>query len=159
MRTTQGAQLGLMYSIPVLAWTAGQYLLQQADNPDFGRIAATALEGLWTVAVLLAALLIPLTGRDETLGEDLAGGVLLVMVPLPLVSLAWLAGAPQAALLIRGQLMLCGATALMVLATWALARFFGPAPILWPARVAMGTLSTACLWLLRDQWLNWLIPV
>jgi hypothetical protein len=150
--TRTGLNVALAYTLPVLAWLLGQSLLVATGQSDPGR----SLHLLFTSLLLLQAgalsVSLPWLLRSSSRPGHICAVAMLLLVPLPLYAIVWLAGAVPAAVL--GLALLCLSGFAVLLYVWfALCLAWTRAGQL-RALVLLGTqvVTLGCCWHFRVGW-------
>lgn len=148
----QGLLLGLAYSLPLVVWSGSRW--QPGPAAMVAADWRLTVETLLLVQALVSVLYVPAWTGRVTVWEQGLGLLLLQWVPLPLLALAWLAGALDADQLCLGPLGLAVGGGWLIMVARLLDRLTGR----WQ-RLALAVLqgiTAAGIWAFRAEWLAWL---
>jgi len=112
--TPADLNLALSYSVPVLLWAAGVAGLADESSTPVSDVASQSAETLFIVQALSITLIAPWYATQGRLTDALIGLLIVVVIPLPLLSVIWLTGAVDAPALAAGQLFVTGLSVLLL---------------------------------------------
>ncbi len=144
-----GLLLGLAYSMPVVVWTLTQAAATHSGSFDAAVWASQVLLILQATAV---ALWTPWYGRESPWASALTGMLLLILVPLPLITILWLTGTWSLTVIARAEVTLLIFAAALLFGIRALARL----PVSSITSAIAQLVGIVGLWAFRDDWLGWL---
>jgi hypothetical protein len=148
--------IGAAYSLPVIVWslaTAANVIDAAKPVSPFilqSTMALICLQGL-TVALIM-----PMVSVSSDYRTSLFSALLLLAVPLPVFTFAWLATSVSAAVIIKAQLLILGAAMVLIGAgrTLSLGKL---GPEVRPYAVVGLQLTAGMLvWVFRDEGSRWL---
>jgi hypothetical protein len=149
-----GLVMGFGISTPILVWLGASLFGPPAGRIDAQAKLGDAMQVLWVVQTL-AIVLAAARGIDADAIGRLLGAVALVVVPLPLLVLAWLAEATTGAAILRGLGLCMACTTLAVALGSVVERTSADGEM---RRVGLATVEVAlaaAVWAFRDTWLGW----
>lgn len=143
---------GLACTVPAVIWGVG---LAASPHGAVAEGFAAGVAGLWIAQALCLAVLLPACVTLWTAREAASGAALFVLVPLPVLTLAWLMGVLPAAVSLRGLLLL-GAGAVLVLAAMGCLRVSARPTLAGAAMMVLLQTGLGSVTLVfRDSWLDW----
>ena len=150
-----GYVTGFMICLPLLIWTWGSIACtEMAVNVTL--IINQALDVLWCLQITAIILTVPWFIREHAALECYFANLCVILIPLPFVSLAWLASALSFLFIIKiiaVQLVVSLVAVALVsqLKHWLLFTIM-------PIRLDMPLclIASAIIWNTSDQWLSWL---
>ena len=146
---------GFMICLPLLIWTWGS-IAGAEPAVNAAQIIDQALDVLWRLQMTAIILSTPWFIREHSAVECYFALVCLILIPLPFVSLAWLASAISFLYIIKIIALLL----VVSLATVAFVLPLNQRPLsaIMPIRLDMPLclIASAIIWNTSDQWLNWL---
>ncbi len=148
--TRTGLNLALLYSVPVLLWAAG--VANEGSTP-VADIALQCAGILFLVQALSVALIAPWYATQNRLQDGLVGLLIVLLVPLPLLSIIWLTGAVEASVLASGQSLVLGLSALLLVFSRSLNAVI---PAAFPRDIMIACVqvgAAAGTWAFRHQWM------
>ena len=146
---------GFMICLPLFIWTWGSIACAEtAVNVTL--IINQALDVLWRLQMTAIILSAPWFIRDHSAVECYFASVCLILIPLPFVSLAWLAAAISFLYVIKIIALLLVVSLITVAFVLPVNRL--PLSAIMPIRLDMPLclIASAIIWNTSNQWLNWL---
>ena len=145
--------LGLLYSLPLMLWVAGQ--LDPTPGGSGADVALRCAQILVLVQSIMLACVAPWYAWDSRWQDGLTGLLIVLLVPLPLVAVIWLTGAADASTLVLAQAGLVSLAALL-LALGKLVAHAVPSGVFSAIAVtSLQVCAVAAAWILRHEWLAW----
>jgi hypothetical protein len=147
---------GIACTLPIALWLLIQLRIAGEAGVPARQLAQQCMEVLPLLQSLAVVLCMPWLLRDPLWRSRLSALVLLLLVPLPLVGLCWLAGAAQLAAIARAAAWVAGFALLVCLlilplVAWLPQRHFRPAAI-----AVTQLLLMLALWRMRAQVSGWI---
>ncbi len=147
--------VGLICTFAMVIWVSGNILTLERTDKLHGWIFSIGLRGLWTVQAMAIAFLAHWLSDRFGWRQAMSGLLILILVPLPLLTLSWLTGAVQLAVLGYGLVSLLVGSILILGAAEAISQLI-EAPF--PKKIGIATvqiLSATAAFALIDTWFAW----
>ncbi len=146
---------GFTICLPLLIWTWGSIACTEAAL-NAALIINQALNVLWCLQITAIILSAPWFIREHSALECYFANGCVILIPLPFVSLAWLASAVSFLVIIK--IIAVQLAVSLVTVTLVLQLKHGLVFTKMPVRVDMPLclIAAAIIWNTSDQWLNWL---
>ncbi len=146
---------GFMICLPLLIWTWGSIACAETVV-NATLIINQAIDVLWRLQMTAIILSVPWFIREHSAFECYFANLCVILIPLPFMSLAWLASAISFLFIIKiiaVQLAISLVTVALVLPLKQGLHFTGI-----PVRLDMPLclIASAIIWKTSEQWLNWL---
>lgn len=152
-----GTYAGLVCTMPAAVWLLASIKLTAGSHSAVLAASLQAVEALALLNTLVAIVAAPWLTRARRWGEGLGGMVMLALVPLPILTVAWLTGAVAAGSLLRIPLGVLGLGACTYFVMVAVIRSVRPDQGRPLAVVFVQAAGCALLWMGRDLWWDWLV--
>jgi len=146
---------GFMICLPLLIWTWGSMACAETVV-NATLIINQALDVLWCLQFTAIILSVPWFIREHSALDCYVANLCVILIPLPFVSLAWLASAISFLFIIKMIAVLLVVSLVTVVLVLALNQW--PLFAILPVRLDMPLclIASAIFWNKSEQWLNWL---
>ena len=148
--------IGLAYTLPLCIWLLTQLLNGYQANAPVAVIAHQCFVALIVMQVMLLPIFIPWQMRASTLWVQFESISILLIVPLPLLSIVWLMGAVASAEIATSLLAVCvfAVISYCLLTTWT--RLIAQVNLRAFTMLATQAGLTVAAWQFHPQWLGYL---
>lgn len=147
---------GLAVLLPILIWVYATALQTLGTVPDSAAFTLSTVRMLSLVLALSVPVSLPWFASSPDWSDTLFGPLMVVLVPLPLLTVLWLTGDLKFLVLL---LPLTG-IALTMMTLSAVLRFFAAGGRNFPAvtlvQTTISVVVAGLAWALRNEWLAWL---
>lgn len=147
---------GLAVLLPVLTWVFATALQTLGTVPDGAAFTLSTVRMLSLVLALSVPISLPWFASSSDWGDTLFGPLLVVLIPLPLLTVLWLTSDLKfSALLLPlagiALIMMSLSAGLRLLAAWG-----GNSSAVTLVQTTISVVVAGLAWALRDEWLAWL---
>ncbi len=151
-----GVWMGLLYTAPVVVWAFAQGALEWQHLAGVHMAMHTAVKVLWFTQIIALSLLVSGVLVSYPLRDQATGALAALWLPLPILPLAWLAGAVSGAALVHGQLLVWGVCLLLLLAVNGVRHLPITGRLRALSTVGAQLLGVAVMWRYREVWWGWI---
>jgi len=146
---------GFMICLPLLIWAWGS-MACAGTTVNATLIINQALDVLWRLQITAIILSVPWFIREHSVIECYFANLCVILIPLPFVSLAWLASAISFLFIIKIIAVLLVVSLVTVVLVLPLnhSQLFANLPI--KLDMPLCLVASAIIWNTSEQWLNWL---
>ncbi len=146
---------GLLYSLPICVWLLAQLDTASLEPEAVGGLMRQAAAALLLVQLLVLSIRLPAMPTPGGGQRRLQALLMLTTVPLPLLTIFWLSGAMDGAILLLSQVMVMG-FGLLALGLGRVIVLLPPGTVRGPAWGSLQVTLALAVWQLRHHWLSWL---
>jgi len=149
----------LFYCLPLVVWTISQTAYTQNTNDwnakSWADVTQEGLKILWIVQALIIAIVIPWLSWHKKWRHQISTVLILILMPLPLLSIVWLSGGSTLSALTYGLISLVILSALLLLSTRLIENLPPSHYLKVSGRVIIQILSVSILWKFHEPLLSW----